>query len=138
MLRAFPLLALAFILYNIIAMGGLGLTAPDGDVWETGVFDIPMLSGVIWSMKLGDLMILFGLMLLFIEIIKSTGIGTRAILDHMLSTFVFIAYLVEFLLVDYAAHTVFFTLMLIALIDVIAGFSVSIRGATRDVDFGRM
>lgn len=137
MLRVIPLMAIAFIAYNVIAMGGLGLVDRAGDVWETQIAAIPMLSGVTWSMTLGDLMILFGLVLLFIEVIKSTGIGTRAILDHMLSTFVFIAFLVEFLLVGYAAHTVFFTLMVIALIDVVAGFSVSIRGATRDVDFGR-
>ena len=136
MFAIIPLLAIALIAYNVIAMGVLGLVGVNGDVWLTQVMAVPMLSGVIWSMTLGDVMILFGLILLFIEIIKSTNIGTRSIIDHMLSTFVFIAFLVEFLLVGFAAHTVFFTLMLIALIDVIAGFSVSIRGATRDVSLG--
>ena len=56
-------------------------------------------------------------------------------IDHLLSTFVFVAFLVEFLLVPGAAHSVFFTLMLIALVDVLAGFSVSIRSAGRDVNF---
>ena len=136
MFAIIPLLAIALIAYNVIAMGVLGLVGVNGDVWLTQVMAVPMLSGVIWSMTLGDVMILFGLILLFIEIIKSTNIGTRSIIDHMLSTFVFIAFLVEFLLVGFAAHTVFFTLMLIALIDVIAGFSVSIRGATRDDSLG--
>jgi predicted Co/Zn/Cd cation transporter (cation efflux family) len=57
-------------------------------------------------------------------------------MDHLLSTFVFVAFLVEFLLVKGAAHPVFFTLMVIALIDVLAGFSVSIRSAGRDVNLG--
>jgi hypothetical protein len=56
------------------------------------------------------------------------------VIDHLLSTFVFVAFLVEFLLVKGAAHSVFFTLMIITLIDVLAGFSVSIRAAGRDVN----
>ena len=54
-------------------------------------------------------------------------------MDHLLSTFVFVAFLVEFLLVKDAAHAVFFTLMVIALIDVLAGFSVSLKSAGRDI-----
>ena len=51
------------------------------------------------------------------------------------SKFVFAAFLIEFLLVSGAAHSVFFALMMIALVDVLAGFSVSIRAAGRDVNF---
>jgi hypothetical protein len=54
----------------------------------------------------------------------------------LLSTFVFIAFLIEFLLVQAAANSVFFILMAITFVDVIAGFSVSIRSATRDVSVG--
>jgi hypothetical protein len=53
----------------------------------------------------------------------------------MLSLFVFVAFLVEFLLVQGAATSLFFTLMLIALVDVLAGFSVTIRSSGRDVNF---
>ena len=133
MFRSIPLLVLALIAYNVIAFGN----AAEADIWQREILAVPMLSGVTWRMLLGDAMILFGLALLFIEIVKSTGAGSAAILDHALSTFVFIAFLVEFLLVPTAAHTVFFTLTLISLIDVIAGFAVSIKGATRDVSFGR-
>ena len=66
---------------------------------------------------------------------KSTRTSSASVIDHLLSTFVFVAFLVEFLLVPGAAHSVFFTLMLIALVDVLAGFSVSIRSAGRDVNF---
>jgi hypothetical protein len=55
-------------------------------------------------------------------------------MDHLLSTFVFVAFLVEFLLVKGAAHSIFFTLVVIALIDVLAGFSVSMRSASRDIN----
>jgi len=51
----------------------------------------------------------------------------------MLSTAVFVIYLVEFLLVGAAASSVFFLLMMMSLVDVVAGFSISITGAGRDV-----
>jgi hypothetical protein len=85
-------------------------------------------------MTLGDLMVLIGLVFFFVEILKSTRTSNASILDHLLSTFVFVAFLVEFLLVGGAAHSVFFILMVIALIDVLAGFSVSLRSAGRDVN----
>jgi hypothetical protein len=125
-----------FIVYNIVALGWFGGSAADGDVWQNVVMSINMISGVEWRMTLGDLMITLGLFLLFFEIMKSTRIGATSIIDHLFSTFVFIAYLVEFLLVAPAAHAVFFILMVITFLDVIAGFTVSIRSATRDVSVG--
>jgi hypothetical protein len=96
-----------------------------------------MMSGGVWTMTLGDLLIVVALVLLFVEVIKSTRTSNASVVDHLLSTFVFVAFLVEFLLVQGAAHSVFFTLMVIALFDVLAGFSVSLRSASRDVNFGR-
>lgn len=133
MLTNVPLMIVPFIVYNIFALGLFGGTGGESDVWSNVVMSINMLSGVTWKMTLGDLMITLGLLLLFFEIMKSTRVGASSIIDHLLSTFVFIAYLVEFLLVPSAAHAVFFILMVITFVDVIAGFSVSIRSATRDV-----
>jgi hypothetical protein len=98
------------------------------------MFSIRMMSGGVFSMTLGNLIVLIALILLFVEVVKSTRTTNASIMDHLLSTFVFVAYLVEFLLVKGAAHSVFFTLMLIALIDVLAGFSVSMRSASRDIN----
>ena len=72
---------------------------------------------------------------MFFEILKSTRTSNASVLDHLLSTFVFVAFLVEFLVIPAAATSVFFLLMIMALIDVMAGFSVSIRSAGRDVSF---
>ncbi|MEL6737106.1 MAG: hypothetical protein AAFO98_14785, partial [Pseudomonadota bacterium] len=95
-----------------------------------------MISGAVWTMTLGDVMIALGLFLLFFEILKATRFSTLSIVDHLLSTLVLIAFIVEFLLVSGAATSVFFLLMLITLVDVLAGFSVSIRTASRDVSLG--
>lgn len=134
MLSAIPLLIIPFILYNL----GLVLSsrAEAGDIWTNELFSIPMMSGGVWTMTLGDALIVVTLIFLFIEIVKSTRTSNASIVDHLLSTFVFVAFLVEFLLVKGAAHHIFFTLMVITLVDVLAGFSVSLRSAGRDVNFG--
>ncbi len=131
MLTNVPLLIVPFIVYNVVAIGIIG----DGSVdpWAAEIMSLTMISGAEWKMTLGDLMITMGLFLLFFEILKATRVGANSIIDHLLSTFVLIAYLVEFLIVGFAAHAVFFILMVIALVDVVAGFSISIRTATRDV-----
>jgi len=131
MLGSVPLLIVPFILYNIGLAGLFG----EGDPWSQVLFSVTMMSGGVWSMTLGDLMILIGLFFLFVEIMKSTRTSNASVVDHLLSTFVFAAFLIEFLLVSGAAHSVFFALMMIALVDVLAGFSVSIRAAGRDVNF---
>jgi hypothetical protein len=129
-----PLMIVPFIAYNLVALGLVDASEPDP--WSSIVVSVPMVSGAIWNMTLADVMIGLALFLLFFEILKATRVGTDSIIDHLLSTFVFIAYLVEFLLVKSAAHSVFFILMAVTLVDVIAGFSVSIRSAMRDVAVG--
>ncbi|MGX9116939.1 hypothetical protein [Mesorhizobium sp.] len=133
MFGAIPLLIVPFVLYNL---GLLGIFGGGDDPWASQMFSIRMMSGGVFSMTLGDLIVLIGLLLFFIEIVKSTRTTNASIMDHLLSTFVFVAFLVEFLLVKGAAHSVFFTLMVIALVDVLAGFSVSMRAATRDINMG--
>ena len=63
------------------------------------------------------------ILLLFVEILKSTRIGTRGIVDHMLSMLLFVAMIVEFLLVERAATSTFFLLMVTAFVDVLGGFT---------------
>ena len=129
-----PLMIVPFIAYNLVALGLVEIGSPDP--WVSVVAQLAMLSGAIWTMTLGDVMISLALFLLFFEILKATRVGSDSIIDHLLSTFVFIAYLIEFLLIRNAANSVFFILMAVTFIDVIAGFSVSIRSATRDVAVG--
>lgn len=126
-----PLLILPLVLYNIIAFVFMGGT-PVG--WANVLLSLPMVSGVVWQMTAGDLMLAFGLACLFIEILKSTNTGRSSVVEHMLSTLVFVVFLVEFLLVGACASSVFFILMLMAIFDVVAGFTVSITSAGRDVN----
>ncbi len=128
-LSAFPFLALALIAYNVFAFSGtLDLQA------DMFVYD--MMSGATFALSSGDVLILVSLGLLFLEVIKAASIGTATILDHILSTGVFIIALVEFLLVKQAGTAVFLILVVMCLIDVVAGYSVSIRSARRDLNVG--
>ncbi len=133
MLGMVPLLIIPFLIYNL---GLAGLFGAGDDPFATEIFSVTMMSGGVWAMSLGDLLVVVALVLLFVEMMKSTRTSNASIIDHLLSTFVFVAFLVEFLLVRGAAHSVFFTLMVITLIDVLAGFSVSIRSAGRDLNVG--
>lgn len=127
-----PLLALPLIVYNLMALFGFS----DGAAWAAPIATISMVSGGVWDLSVGDIFIVVSLVLLFGEILKATRFGNASVVDHMLSTAVFVVCLIEFLLVGFAATSVFFILMIMALIDVIAGFTVSIRAAARDVQFG--
>lgn len=130
----FPLMLVPLVVYNLFAFDLLTtyMTAR----WDAVLFSVTMISGAVFSFSLSDLFVFSALVLLCIEVLKATRIGNLTIIDHMLSMVVFIAFLVEFLLVREAATTLFFTLMVVALIDVVAGFAISIRSATRDVAVG--
>jgi len=130
-LAVIPLTILPLIVFNIVGW------IFGHDVWSTVLVNITMVSGVPWSFSLGDLLILFGIGCLFFEILKSTASTSREIANHILSTVVFVIYLIEFIVVGIAAHSVFFLLMIISLFDVIAGFTISIKTASRDIQLGR-
>ena len=87
-------------------------------------------------MTLGDLLLLAGLIVLFIELLKSTTSRRTAIVNHALSMLLFVGCLVEFLLAPAFATSAFFLLTVMVLLDVLAGFIVTIVSARRDVDFG--
>lgn len=139
-LRAIPLLVFSFILYNLIALS-MGVGAPGADT-ATGsglwgeIFSVTLLSGGRWTFTWGDLILLITLVLLFIEIVKATFTSTSTLIDHALSMIVFVAILIEFLMVPQAATSVFFLILVAALIDVIAGYTIGIRVARRDLNIG--
>lgn len=128
------ILSVPFLLFSVIAYNVIVFVT--GAPFDTVAFEIPMLSGALWTFTLGDLLIAGSLFLLFIEILKATRTSGNSLVDHALSTIVFIICLIEFLVVPEAATSLFFFITLITLIDVIAGFSVTIRAARRDFGVG--
>jgi hypothetical protein len=124
----FPLLLIPFAIYNIIAFLTPGVS------WTEDVTTVHMMSGQDWVLTWEDLLIAFAILLLWVEIIKSTRAGLRSVMDHILAMALFVAMLVEFLLVQRAGTSTFFLLMIIAMVDVLAGFIVGMRTAGRQVE----
>lgn len=129
MLTPIPLLIIPLAIFNIIAF-----LTPSLD-WRQPVTEIAMLSGARWTISVAEIFLAFSLVFLFFEVLKSTRITSRSIIDHMLSVAVFVIAMAEFLLVAQAGNSVFFLLLCIMLLDVVAGFSVSVRVAQRDFAF---
>ena len=128
-----PLLIVPLILYNLI--GFIAFQGNPAGFGNSPLFSVFMASRAQWVLTTGDLMVVIGLVFLFFEIMKSTRIGNSSIFEHILSTGVFILFLIEFILVGAAASSTFFILMVMSLIDVIAGFSVSMSAAQRDITY---
>jgi len=129
-LLGFPLLIIPFAIYNSVAFI---LLEPD-TVWTSQAAVVPMTSGQIWTLTWEDILLAGSILLLWIEVIKSTRMTVRAIIDHVLAMLLFVAMLVEFLLVKSAGTSTFFLLLIISLVDVLAGFIISIRSAARQVE----
>ena len=126
-----PLLLIPFLIYNILAYTLYG-GQPTG--WANQVFQVRMVSGTEWALTAGDVLLVVGLICLFFELIKSTNVGRSSLVEHMLSTGLFVIFLVEFLLAGAAASSVFFLLMIMSIVDVIAGFTIAVVGSRREVN----
>ena len=128
-LVGFPLLLIPLAIYNIIAfLFGTGFT-------DT-LFTIRMMSQADLNVSVGDLLVVLAILLLFVEVLKATRFGTKAIMDHILSFVVFVVALAEFIMVRQAATSTYLLLLVICFVDVVGGFSISIRTAQRDLALG--
>ncbi|MEL6473973.1 MAG: hypothetical protein AAFQ21_07795 [Pseudomonadota bacterium] len=147
----FPLLVIPVAIYNIIALtvGGdvapptglegaepITATAPLLDRLNATMLSLPMISGVVWKLSAGDVLMVLAISLLFLEVLKSTSTGTATIMNHAVSMILFIVCLIEFLLFPNFATSVFFMLTIITLLDVLAGVVVTIVSARRDFAVG--
>ena len=124
----FPLLLIPFAVYNMIVFLTPGVS------WTSPVTTVHMMSGQDWVLTWEDILLAFAIFLLWVELIKSARIGARGAVDHILAVALFVAMLIEFLLVQKAATSTFFLLMAIALIDALAGFVVGMRTAGRQIE----
>ncbi len=136
MFQAFPLLIVPILIYSLFAllqMAGGDPGAASQALAQT-LLPIPMPSGTTWSIGGGDLIVLLGLFMLFFELIRATNNNKVAIINHSLSMIVFVVALVLFLLVKGFATSTFFLLVMMTLLDVLAGFIVTIVASRRELD----
>lgn len=131
LIQSIPILAIVIAAYNAFAFSGGMLDA------ESLLFSWVLPSEVEVFFNVGAVFLVVGLVGLFFEILKAARMGNATIVDHMLSTATFIVALIEFILVPVCGTVTFFLLTLMALIDVVAGYTISILGARRDYSISR-
>lgn len=136
-LRAIPLILFVFIFYNVIVLigGGSGTALETDKLLRDVLMSIP-LGEETWNFSWGDLIILLLFFTLFAELLKATYTSSTSLLDHGLSMLVFVVCLIEFLMVPQAYTSVFFFIVIATLIDVVAGYTIGIRVARRDLAIG--
>lgn len=129
MLRFFPFMVLAVVAYGLtVAASGVALTT------EVAAFNLP--SATRFSLTVSELLLALSTIVLFFEIMNATSARSSSILNHGLSMLVFIACFIGFLLVPGFGTGTFLIITLMALVDVVAGYSISILTARRDMTFG--
>lgn len=129
--RVLPLMVVALVLYNLLAL--VHLYDADSTLAMLGTsFDIPMFSGHVWKLSVSDLVVVFAITLLFIEVVKATRTEATEVINHALSMLVFTACLVEFITLPAFSDSAFFLITVMALFDVVAGFTITIVAARRD------
>ena len=129
-LLSFPLYMILLVSYNLIVF----MSTPSNYIPDAVVtsFVIPS-SGATLTITWNILFILVGISFLYLEILKSTRATYQALLDHLLSLVVFGIFLVELIILREMGSATFLILTLLSLIDVIAGFTVSLSTARRDI-----
>lgn len=127
-----PLLFIPVMLYL-----GVILFSGNADIRLAQVmFRSPMITSTAWIFTLGDLVLFIGLICLFVEIIKSASTRSDAIVNHALSMLLLVFCVVAFLLFPGFSTSVFFLIMIMCLLDVLAGPIISIVAARRDIGVG--
>ncbi len=134
----FPLMMVPVVIYNVLALGGSTFSSVDAvrERLDTDFLAVDMASNVTWDITPGHALIALSLLMLFFELLKSTGIGRAAVMNHAFSMCLFIICIIEFLMLPAFATSVFFLVMLMCLLDVMAGFMVTIASARRDFGVG--
>lgn len=123
--RALPLLGLAVGLYLAgVLFAGLTL--------DRVLFSFGLPSGVTVAVGFGDLVVCLGLLLLFVELVLSVRPTGASLVNHALSMALFVGCILLFLLMPACGTATFLVLTVLALIDVVSGYSISIIAARRD------
>jgi hypothetical protein len=124
----FPLLLIPFAIYNMIAFLTPGVS------WTAPVYSaqIPLQSGATWMATIGEAFLVFTLLMLMFEFIKSARTG-KSFVEHFLSICLAGGAAAEFWMVREAGNSTFLLFVVICFVDLFAGFAASLRRARKAV-----
>jgi len=133
----FPLLIIPFAIYNVIAF----MMPFD---WNTKLYSFRLPSGLVFEPTASDAFILFSLLMLMFEVIKSTKHG-KSLIEHFLALLLVCGAAAEFAMVNPAqlmnqqnvpqqmGNSTFALFVAICAVDLFAGFAAALRRARRKV-----
>lgn len=127
-----PLFVYLLIAANVVMIAG----GPHNPMTNIILAEFSLPSGARTILTVSDLLIIAGVLFLYIETFKATRTSVLSIVDHSLSLLVFVAFLIEYLVVEAVGNATFLILSITSLMDVIVGFTVTISTAKRDLTFG--
>ena len=130
-LNVVPLLVFPLALYNAVVLTGVA-TSPVGALMTQPIFTVGMFSGDAWGVSFADVFMALSLMLLFVEIVKATRTDAMSIINHGLSMLLCVVCIIQFVTMQGFSNSVFFLLTLMTILDVVAGFTITIVAAKRD------
>ena len=123
-----PLLLIIFLVFNLIIFSNPNALHPKA----MPIFSPAMPSGAVWDISIGNFLVMGGVLLLFLEFLKSIRFKKGAIIEQLFSLAIFVAFLVEFVIWRPACNSTCVILMLICLLDVIGGFVFTAPKTRRD------
>ena len=132
-MSAFPMILITVILYNLLCFGGGVAGYHDMQALLEHSYSLKMFSGDVWRFTVSDLFVLLALLMLFIETIKAARHNSRELLNHAFAMLTFCVALVEFIVLKGFSTSAFFLITAMCLFDVVAGYTISIVAAKRDM-----
>ena len=127
-----PLMIAPVIVYNLFALilpGGLKSRVAYEHLTQP-LLRLTTGGGGEWPVSTGDLILAAALVVLFLELVKSTTSRRLTLVNHGLSMLLFAICLAEMLLAPACATSTYFLITLMILLDVLAGFMVRGGGPT--------
>lgn len=134
-ISAVPLFGVLLLSYLLI-LTILQQVYPGVNVLEKNLYPFKLPSEKVWILQVRDVVIMLGLLTLYIELFKATKASDTTIYEHILSLFVFLAYLMIFLYAPVGADSTFVILGAMSFIDVVAGITITITAARKDLSLG--
>jgi hypothetical protein len=125
-LISFPLLLIPFALYNMIAFL---LNMP----FTETVFTLPLAGNRRMPVNIGDLLLAFSMLLLYLEVLKAARLRAKAGMDHALAFILLAAMTSELVLVPAAATSTLLLMAALSFVDLITGLSLRSRSGMRDI-----
>lgn len=123
----FPLLLIPLAIVNIIVflMPGVSFATP--------AFTLTLMSGAVWSVTLGDILLALAILLLMFEVIKGARPGGKYLTDHVLSLLLLCGAAAEFVLLPQFGNSLYFLLTALAFVDFVSGIALRTRRGRRAV-----